>query len=392
MGDDDLTQQEPSTTNHEQRLEVIRQRELVDAKFGYHRVIDTTSRIAWLINVQSGELYDELTKSITAAVDFYFLEENGSRFKISYPFRPYLYLMTTEKNGYVVASYLCGKYHSIEVEHVEKEDLELKNHLSGIKSSFLKVYFPSTAEMSVFKKEIMQIIRKNRANRKNTDDYTAMLSAYMGATEKARDGEVYEQIIDIREHDLPYHMRVCIDKRIFVGLWYTVRGRSPTTNLPLIERNTEVVDPPDPVVCAFDIETTKLPLKFPDSEIDCIMMISYMIDGVGFLIINRQIVSEDVEDFEYTPKPEFKGEFKVFNEPDEKALLQTFFDHLLRVRPSVMVTYNGDSFDWPFVEARANVSLISMKDYLGFYKDNQGEYKHNCVIHMDAYKQAQFAL
>lgn len=39
-------------------------------------------------------------------------------------------------------------------------------------------------------------------------------------------------------------------------------------------------------------------------------MISYMIDGVGFLIINRQIVSEDVEDFEYTPKPEFKGEFK----------------------------------------------------------------------------------
>ena len=35
----------------------------------------------------------------------------------------------------------------------------------------------------------------------------------------------------------------------------------------------------DPVVCAFDIETTKLPLKFPDSAIDSIMMISYMIDG-----------------------------------------------------------------------------------------------------------------
>ncbi len=35
----------------------------------------------------------------------------------------------------------------------------------------------------------------------------------------------------------------------------------------------------DPVVLAFDIETTKLPLKFPDSSIDSIMMISYMIDG-----------------------------------------------------------------------------------------------------------------
>lgn len=30
---------------------------------------------------------------------------------------------------------------------------------------------------------------------------------------------------------------------------------------------------------AFDIETTKLPLKFPDAETDQIMMISYMIDG-----------------------------------------------------------------------------------------------------------------
>ena len=30
---------------------------------------------------------------------------------------------------------------------------------------------------------------------------------------------------------------------------------------------------------AYDIETTKLPLRFPDSQTDQIMMISYMIDG-----------------------------------------------------------------------------------------------------------------
>ncbi len=35
----------------------------------------------------------------------------------------------------------------------------------------------------------------------------------------------------------------------------------------------------EPVVLAFDIETTKLPLKFPDAQVDQIMMISYMIDG-----------------------------------------------------------------------------------------------------------------
>ena len=33
------------------------------------------------------------------------------------------------------------------------------------------------------------------------------------------------------------------------------------------------------MVLAYDIETTKLPLKFPDAQTDQIMMISYMIDG-----------------------------------------------------------------------------------------------------------------
>jgi len=28
-------------------------------------------------------------------------------------------------------------------------------------------------------------------------------------------------------------------------------------------------------------------------------------------------MSADVEDFEYTPRPEFEGNFAVFNEPDE---------------------------------------------------------------------------
>jgi DNA polymerase elongation subunit (family B) len=32
-------------------------------------------------------------------------------------------------------------------------------------------------------------------------------------------------------------------------------------------------------VFAYDIETTKLPLKFPDVQTDQVMMISYMIDG-----------------------------------------------------------------------------------------------------------------
>lgn len=44
------------------------------------------------------------------------------------------------------------------------------------------------------------------------------------------------------------------------------------------------------------------------------------------MICNREIVSQDVEDFEYTPRPEFEGPFTVFNEPDEvRQFSQKFF-------------------------------------------------------------------
>ena len=38
-----------------------------------------------------------------------------------------------------------------------------------------------------------------------------------------------------------------------------------------------------------------------------VFMISYMLDRQGYLIINREIVSEDIDAFEYTPKPEYEG-------------------------------------------------------------------------------------
>ena len=41
----------------------------------------------------------------------------------------------------------------------------------------------------------------------------------------------------------------------------------------------------EPVVMAFDIETTKAPIKFPDQATDQVMMISYMIDGQASCII-----------------------------------------------------------------------------------------------------------
>lgn len=48
--------------------------------------------------------------------------------------------------------------------------------------------------------------------------------------------------------------------------------------------------------------------------------------------IHREVVGGDIEDFEFSPKPEYEGPFKVINVPDEAALLREWFDHMRRVR------------------------------------------------------------
>lgn len=161
-----------------------------------------------------------------------------------------------------------------------------------------------------------------------------------------------------------------------------MEAKHGVTTLTCLE---ERIQRADPVVLAYDIETTKLPLKFPDAVIDQIMMISYMIDGQGFLITNREIVSEDIADFDYTPKPEYDGPFLVFNEPDEKAVVERFFLHIKEARPTVIATYNGDFFDWPFVEARASVLGIDMYQEIGFRKNSEDIYQSDYGVHMDCF-------
>jgi DNA polymerase epsilon subunit 1 len=96
-------------------------------------------------------------------------------------------------------------------------------------------------------------------------------------------------------------------------------------------------------------------------------------------------VSEDISDFEYTPKPEYEGQFMIFNEPDEKAVIERFFEHIKEAKPTVIVTYNGDFFDWPFIEARASFLGIDMYREIGFRKDTEDLYKSNYCVHMDAF-------
>ena len=84
-------------------------------------------------------------------------------------------------------------------------------------------------------------------------------------------------------------------------------------------------------------------------------------------------MSEDVEDFEYTPKPEYEGQFTVFNEANERETIVRFLEHILDVQPHIIVTYNGDFFDW----------FVFIKLFACFYKTNKLAYTLCSFSHDD---------
>lgn len=73
-------------------------------------------------------------------------------------------------------------------------------------------------------------------------------------------------IREIREYDVSYHTRVMIDLNFRCGNWYVVDFHDRFVHK--MEPLQETRERPDFVILAYDIETTKLPLKFPNAEID----------------------------------------------------------------------------------------------------------------------------
>ncbi|KAK3853994.1 hypothetical protein Pcinc_039493 [Petrolisthes cinctipes] len=372
----------------DRRLQQSLENDVIDAKYGFVRYKGAPEMVGWLLNMHPTEILDE-DRRLVSAVDYYFIQEDGSRFKVSLPYRPYFFVMTKKEVQQDVTTFLSKRFSGLlaSVEVVRKEDLDLDNHLTGLKQTLLKLSFMTVNDLVKVRQTIQAAARRNKEAAKSKTVYSEMISAqFAGESSEGskRMQDHMENILDIREYDVPYHVRVSIDCRIFVGLWYCVRGCGGGT-VPSITRREDLLVWPDCIVLAYDIETTKLPLKFPDANTDQIMMISYMVDGQGYLITNREIVSQDVEDFEYTPRPEFEGPFIVFNEPNEMALIQRFFDHVLEVKPHIFVTYNGDFFDWPFVETRAAAHNLDMYREIGFSKARDGVFSSRPSIHMDCY-------
>lgn len=405
---------------------MLRKGDALDRKFGFHLLPElleaqtagaadgaaapTTStaveqepKLGWLLNLRACSILDPAEgKFEVSAVELYFLEQDGKAFKTRVISQPYLYVRPEENRSQEVIAYCLRKFDGLvaKAERVLKEDLDLPNHLSGKKAVYVKLSFFTVADLVTVKQALAPVVEKNQQQQQARQAYelqgqTAREQAaahddellFGGDLARAGSDDSASALLELREYDVPYAMRVAIDLDIRVGAWYHVSHDPAAPYVPsAITRLPDMVDKAEPVVCAFDIETTKLPLKFPDAAFDQVYMISYMIDRQGYLIVNREFVSEDIADFEYTPKADYPGPFVVFNEANEQQLLTRFFEHVADVQPHIFVTYNGDFFDWPFLDARAKVHGINMADEIGVSLDlRSGEYRGRASVHMDAF-------
>lgn len=143
----------------------------------------------------------------------------------------------------------------------------------------------------LFRPQIQQNLKREQ-NKDYAEDETQVTAANKEAllTSKILGNSAYsdpfDHILEMREYDVPYDVRAAIDLDLRVGAWYDVTPVTGSETCDVVWKK-DMLELCNLRVLAFDIECEKAPLKFPDASRDRIYMISYMVAGQGFLLINR---------------------------------------------------------------------------------------------------------
>src|SRR3989344_5963381 len=180
-------------------------------------------------------------------------------------------------------------------------------------------------------------------------------------------------VIEKREYDIPFTKRFMIDNGLepMNGIELRVDGKE-IIEAKSVEQNDVLKDLN---FVAYDLETYS-PGRFSDPQKDPIISIS---------IATR----EGSEAFIWKVKPG-KDNARYFE--TEKEMVQAFIDRMNELQPDIVVTYNGDLFDFPYIKGRGKQLKLDIKPAFGGYEpvekrrglDNAMKLKG--IQHVDAYQ------
>lgn len=242
----------------EDRLKEAAARDEIDARLGFERLDQGPSRQAWLVNMHPTIMPDDGLDSPTAhasgksAVDFYFIQDDASMFKVTMPFAPYFLLGCRPGTESHVEEWIKRKFEGLVagLERQRKEDLKLPNHLVGHNRLLIKLSFHNVQDLLTVRRELLPLAEKAQKTRDAIDTYADVLADEGGGESsssggvsaalmlemegidardddegmsssraKARRGaqggqrtlDPEECITDLREYDVPYYLRMAID-------------------------------------------------------------------------------------------------------------------------------------------------------------------------------------
>ncbi|EOB12106.1 DNA polymerase epsilon catalytic subunit A [Nosema bombycis CQ1] len=320
----------------------------LEEQFLYMPYYDKEKREGWIHNIKI--LEEETTAS---HIRIYFIDKSNNNFVIKMPLY-YTFLIEGEFlsdiEEYLKRTYSSG-YHSSKI--VKKIDTKEFNHLSGNGKEFLYVEIKYRSVFNIIIRDLKKIIRLN--NTRKQIDLTLK-----EMTKNQEINNIKDHIIQIHEYDIGDLISAMNRLNIRCGKWYKISYNGESYNF----ESTNSTNMPNLRVFTYDIETTKKPLQFPDSECDEIMMISIKTEKGNELIVNRNVVGKDIDRFNYSPMPEYESFFEVSNEIDEKSLIVRFIETLQEHKPHIITSYNGSSFDFPYLEKRANFYNLSFTELL----------------------------
>ena len=227
-------------------------------------------------------------------------------------FEPYLYVAPKDDDK-ECQKQILDTLDDVHIEEVIKKDFQ-------VEKTFLKVTFLNPQELA-----------KNRDALRDLDS-----------------------VDHIREHDIPFYRRYLIDRDVIPMTEVKACGEKIDSflNLNSKKHDLEIIKLTKPLervnddlqdfrILSFDLEVRN-PHGMPNSEVDEIIMIGVASNFGINQVISTKTNSEDRDDF-------------VNQVESEKEMIETFIDIVKKRNVDIIVGYNSDNFDLPYLKDRAKL-------------------------------------
>jgi DNA polymerase epsilon subunit 1 len=146
----------------------------IDELMGFARYESGRKKEGWLVNVQPTSVALADGEGGRAALDCYFIEEDGNTFKATVEYEPYFLIAVRKGREGEVEEWVKrvpGDGVVKNVRRVEKEDLSMPNHLLGYRRTFLELRFRNVTDLMSARRDIMPVAEKNRKQMGAVDVY-----------------------------------------------------------------------------------------------------------------------------------------------------------------------------------------------------------------------------